>query len=273
MENKRSYLNLGCGNKYHKDWTNVDITSKSPYVIPHNLQTGIPFSDNQFDVVYHSQFLEHFPKEKAADFLRECLRVLRPGGIMRVVVPDLENIVTEYVRLLRENIENPSDLAAADYDWIMLEMYDQTVRNYCGGQMGRFLQQSIIINEQYISERTGYFWENYKEKRYKHEINNTRPTILTLINDFKEKTIYKIKRIFSSEEKAIGCFRLSGENHMWMYDRYSLSRILHQVGFEAIEIKNPFESGIVGWDEFGLDLKNGIPFDPTSLFMEAKRPL
>ncbi|MGB7623746.1 MAG: class I SAM-dependent methyltransferase, partial [Terriglobia bacterium] len=52
-----------------------------------NLAKGIPFPDLSFDVVYHSHFLEHVEKESAPAMIRECLRVLRRGGLLRVVVP------------------------------------------------------------------------------------------------------------------------------------------------------------------------------------------
>ena len=87
---KINYLNVGCGKKFHPAWTNVDMASSSPHVEVHNLLHGFPYPDNQFDIVYHSQVLEHVPKDKAPAFVRECLRVLKPGGVLRVVVPDLE---------------------------------------------------------------------------------------------------------------------------------------------------------------------------------------
>ncbi len=87
---------------------NVDMVFNSPHVKAYNLLKGIPLSNDQFDDTYHSQVLEHFPKEKAPDFIKECFRILKPGGIMRVVVPDLENIVNEYIKHLNENINNPS---------------------------------------------------------------------------------------------------------------------------------------------------------------------
>ena len=138
MMHKLNYLNLGCGFNFHKEWINVDMTSNSPYVISHNLLKKFPFHNNRFDVIYNSHVLEHFLKEKASNFVRECFRVLKPGGIMRVCVPDLENIVNEYLKQLHENIENPNRLSEANYDWILLEMYDQTVRNHSGGQMGEY---------------------------------------------------------------------------------------------------------------------------------------
>src|SRR3954454_1180269 len=103
MKVKSKYLNVGCGNKFHKDWTNIDMKSGSPYVIAYNLIKGLPFDNNSFQVVYHSQVLEHIPKENAAGFIKECFRVLEPGGIIRIVLPDLENIVKEYCKYLHEN--------------------------------------------------------------------------------------------------------------------------------------------------------------------------
>jgi predicted SAM-dependent methyltransferase len=279
--NKMNYLNVGCGNKFHKAWVNVDMSSNSPHVKSYNLLNGIPFPDDQFDVVYHSQVLEHFSKEKAPSFARECFRVLKPGGIMRVVVPDLENIVREYIKHLNENIRNSNSQSEADYDWILLEMYDQTVRNYSGGQMAEFLRQPELINESYIIDRIGYVGRTIRNSYLTAE-NSMQPTsnltgVMKKVKSAGVRKIirYIIGRISSSiysEAKRIGQFRLSGEIHMWMYDRFSLSRLLKEVGFEEIEIKTPYESSIPEWDKYELDIKNGAVFDPTSLFMEARKP-
>lgn len=59
-------------------------------IIVHNLAKGIPFPDGSVDVVYHSHLLEHLDRDVAERFLREVQRVLRLGGIQRIVVPDLE---------------------------------------------------------------------------------------------------------------------------------------------------------------------------------------
>ncbi|MGA9379876.1 MAG: methyltransferase domain-containing protein [Phormidium sp.] len=85
-----NYLNLGCGYRFHPDWTNVDFVSTGEGVIAHNFIKGIPFHDSSFDVIYHSHLLEHFSKKEAESFLRDCYRVLRPQGVLRVAVPDLE---------------------------------------------------------------------------------------------------------------------------------------------------------------------------------------
>src|SRR5689334_18953207 len=87
-----SYLNLGCGYHYSSapEWINVDFVATGGGVQPHNLLDGIPFPDNSFDLVYHSHVLEHFTKNDGECFIAECFRVIKPGGFIRVAIPDLE---------------------------------------------------------------------------------------------------------------------------------------------------------------------------------------
>jgi predicted SAM-dependent methyltransferase len=271
---KLRYLNVGCGSKFHKDWVNVDMVSYSPYVQKCNLVKGIPFSDNEFEVVYHSQVLEHIPKDKAEGFIRECFRVLEPGGIIRIVVPNLEDIVDEYRKHLNQCLENPTAESEANYDWNLIELYDQVVRNESGGEMKHILAQPVIINEKYVLERTGYVGLNTRNNQImsvKDKINKvigSREVQLKLFGMLRKK----IRNLFSSNNTKIGSFRLGGEIHMWMYDRYSLSRLLNRVGFVNIKIKSAFDSDIPNWNQYQLDVKNGVIYDPVSLFMEAQKP-
>ena len=187
--------------------------------------------------------LEHIPKENAHDFIAECFRILKLGGIIRIVVPDLEIIVDEYKKLLKENLENPNDITIANYDWILLEMYDQTVRNYSGGQMAKYLQQEKIVNEKYVIDRIGYVGRNIR--------NNYLNRNNSVINaDFKKTSIIIFKKVvryilhkviqkikLQSKASKIGTFRLGGEIHMWMYDRFYLARLLKDSGFIDISVK------------------------------------
>lgn len=115
-------MNLGCGDHVIEGWTNVDYSlgarlTKVPLfrvvnrklrifttdwderVVIHDLTTRFPWSDSSVEVVYSSHTLEHFCKEDGRAFLDECHRVLRPGGIIRILVPDLHTCVVDYFGL------------------------------------------------------------------------------------------------------------------------------------------------------------------------------
>jgi len=66
-------------------------------ILVHDLRKPLPFPDEHAGAVYGSHVLEHLYLEEAEALLRECRRVLRPGGVLRLVVPDLRAAVDEYV--------------------------------------------------------------------------------------------------------------------------------------------------------------------------------
>jgi hypothetical protein len=67
----------------------------------------------------------------------------------------------------------------------------------------------------------------------------------------------------------IGKFRNSGEIHQWMYDRYSLNKLLFNAGFQNITIKSAFQSQVPNWNKYQLDVKDGIVLKPDSIFIEG----
>ena len=72
---------------------------------------------------------------------------------------------------------------------------------------------------------------------------------------------------------GIGQFRLSGELHQWMYDRFSLSRLMVNSGFISPVAKNTAESSILGWGSYHLDEDSaGKPYKPDLIFVEAIKP-
>jgi predicted SAM-dependent methyltransferase len=284
-EKKLRYLNVGCGNKFHPDWVNIDMVSYHPGVIEHNILSGLPFPDDYFEVVYHSQVLEHIPTDKANDFLAECFRVLKPGGIIRIVLPDLENIVKEYQKHLESCLSDWSKVSEANYDWILLEMYDQTVRNSPGGQMAAYIEKPVLINEEYILGRIGHVGKlirsSYLESRGQSG-ERSRSFFKKYIEEIARSLKFvKIRKritsaLLTSEEREflkIGQFRNAGEIHYWMYDRFSLSRLLGIVGFTEPNVFDPYKSDIMHWSKYELDIKDGHVFDPTSLFIEARKPV
>ncbi|MDF5716697.1 MAG: methyltransferase domain-containing protein [Rhizonema sp. NSF051] len=114
-------LNLGCGSHIPDGWVNVDYAlgawvAKLPVfstvnkkfriinfdwsdkIYMHDLRKKFPWEDNSVDVVYSSHTLEHLSKTEGRYFLTECHRVLKPNGIIRIVVPNLTAIVNKYMQ-------------------------------------------------------------------------------------------------------------------------------------------------------------------------------
>lgn len=118
-------LNLGCGHVTPAGWINVDgsnrswLASRLPVLdgllarcrlIPPtefsratyyaNLSKRFPWGDDSVDGIYMGEILEHFTREEGTRMLRECHRVLKPGGVLRIRVPDnarfWQNYLNEY---------------------------------------------------------------------------------------------------------------------------------------------------------------------------------
>jgi SAM-dependent methyltransferase len=120
-------LHLGAFDQVHEGWVNTDVT-------PHLLVARVPglaralhrlgaiddrryaqhregtfralryldvtrrfrFADETFECAYASHLLEHLHADQAEHCLREVRRVLRPDGIVRIAVPDLDQEVARY---------------------------------------------------------------------------------------------------------------------------------------------------------------------------------
>lgn len=113
-------LNLGCGSHIPDGWVNVDYAlgawiAKLPVIstinkqfklvnfdwsekiLLHDLRKKFPWEDNSVDVIYSSHTLEHLSRSEGLHFLKECYRVLKPNGIIRIIVPDLMVIIQKYI--------------------------------------------------------------------------------------------------------------------------------------------------------------------------------
>ena len=274
-------LNLGCGHRLHPAWINVDYVATEAGVMAYDLMHGIPFSDESVDVVYHSHFLEHLSRAAAETFVHECFRVLRPQGLLRVVVPDLENVVRAYLAAL-EKVSDGSQAWSANYDWLLLEMLDQFVRETQGGEMQIWLVQAHLPNKEFVMQRCGTEVAALIERGRSGQQTPQSRTITTEWRKLLRFSRYPhylreilLRLALGKEYHAlqIGRFRKSGETHQWMYDRFSLERLLRRCGFEQIQQKTPTESDIPNWATFHLDVEpDGAAYKPNSLYMEAMKP-
>lgn len=65
-------------------------------MIAHDLTLLLPVASNSVRFIYSEHFIEHIPHEAAAQLLRECHRVLRPDGVVRMSTPNLRKLISEY---------------------------------------------------------------------------------------------------------------------------------------------------------------------------------
>ncbi|NAZ91667.1 class I SAM-dependent methyltransferase [Vibrio toranzoniae] len=99
-------LNLACGTNYLSGWVNVDIDSEVAD-LQHDLTKPLPYSDNSVSHIYAEHFIEHIEQKDALNFLRECRRVLKHDGILRLSTPSLYYLLVNYFEF---NISSWGDL-------------------------------------------------------------------------------------------------------------------------------------------------------------------
>jgi predicted SAM-dependent methyltransferase len=80
-------LHLGSAAAVKQGWVNIDLVGHR-VDLAWNLLRPLPFPSAAADAVFHEHVLEHFSFPDALRVLQECFRVLRPGGVLRVGVPD-----------------------------------------------------------------------------------------------------------------------------------------------------------------------------------------
>jgi hypothetical protein len=276
-------VNLGCGARFHPDWENVDDVPAGAGIRAWDLRQGVPYSSDSFDVVYHSHVLEHFSKADASVFLRECLRVLKPSGVLRVVVPDLENIARSYLESL-DNAARGVPGWDQNREWMVLEMYDQTVREQSGGMCADYIRRDPVSNWNFIAKRMGTHadvlrcaMKSRDDDGHEHNSNGKGRNWSYILRHPATVARNKILRTVLGKKDwnslQVGRFRASGEIHLWMYDSYSLGRLLIDAGFANPIRCTAFESQIPHWESFHLDSEpDGRVYKGDSLYMEAIKP-
>lgn len=160
-------LNLGCGTKTSPKAINIDcsrylsikknrlfklcaplflnderrkkLRNLDDTILVHDIRKGLPFADSSVDVVYHSHILEHVDRELVETFLREIQRVLLPGGIHRIAVPDMEYLCKTYLEHVTLVERNASLMAG--HDQYISVIIEQMVRKKSYGTS----QQPLVI--------------------------------------------------------------------------------------------------------------------------------
>jgi predicted SAM-dependent methyltransferase len=95
-----THVHLGCGPKYLQGFVNVDANLFNQIDLWIDVRNGLPFPSNSADSIYSTHMFEHFYPDELNPLLQECQRVLKPGGGIRLIVPNLESAIHAYSQRL-----------------------------------------------------------------------------------------------------------------------------------------------------------------------------
>lgn len=265
-------VNIGCGEVFHPAWVNLDVAPVASGVRRFDARRPLPLADGEADAVYHSHLLEHLQPPAAAGLLGECRRILRSGGVVRVVVPDLAGIARAYLDALSD-AEAGGD--ATLHQWCRMELTDQLARWESGGEMAKWLarlpsERLRIVRTRAGGEVDGMLAMNGGSRRWR------TITVGAALRKIHLGFLRALVRVLGgpgvSRAFDEGLFRARGEVHRVMYDERSLRLLLESAGFVRARRVSAEESDIPEFASYQLDMARGEVRKPDSLFMEAIRP-
>jgi len=91
-------INFGCGTGKLTDWVNVDLDPQCHPDVLVNLSRDMPFATACADYLHSEDFIVQLDLSDGKHFLRECHRILKPGGVLRLLTPDLEKFARSYLQ-------------------------------------------------------------------------------------------------------------------------------------------------------------------------------
>ncbi len=89
-------LNIGSNIDVLDGWFNVDFQPVCPGQYYMDAAARFPFPEKSFDFIRSEHMIEHIPYPQGIGMLRECHRVMRPGGLIRIATPDLKKLSKLY---------------------------------------------------------------------------------------------------------------------------------------------------------------------------------
>lgn len=89
-------LHLGCAEKHIEGFINIDVRHLPGVDVVDDIKTLDKFEKETIDLIYVSHVLEHIGRREYMDVLRRWYSLLKPGGVLRIAVPDFEKVVEHY---------------------------------------------------------------------------------------------------------------------------------------------------------------------------------
>lgn len=123
-------LHIGCGSVILKGWINLDLSFCKGIDLIDDVRDGLPFKNFAFDYIFAEHFLEHLTIEEGKDFLKECYRVLKEDGVLRLSTPNLDWVWLSHYRIPASEEEKRfycEILNRAFYGWGHKFLYNNVV--------------------------------------------------------------------------------------------------------------------------------------------------
>lgn len=204
-------LNIGCGRSTiqstpEMQWINVDSyerENKLDMVL--DITRAFPFDKETIDFIYAEQFIEHLEWNDGFKFLQDCFKILKEGGILRLVLPHYKKIFQMY-------LEKNTDFFKVFFD----ELNNGDLPYY------------------------SWVYSNPEEVREKRK-DNLPPAWHTSYKLEDRKRLSLRLKHYKYPIEIVNWFTHQYHEHVCLYDFKSLSGILTQIGFKEVietEIKD-----------------------------------
>jgi predicted SAM-dependent methyltransferase len=146
-------LQLGTGSNVYDGWLNTDIADykRENEVVYLDARKRFPLPDGAFDFVFSEHMIEHLTYFDGLHCLRECYRVLRPGGRIRIATPSLERLATLYAPELTDLQERYIRFAID----VMVEKRDAYLPGFVVNNFFRSWGHEFIYDRQTLEHALG----------------------------------------------------------------------------------------------------------------------
>jgi predicted SAM-dependent methyltransferase len=199
IRNRRDMkVHLGCGPELKSGWVNVDLDLHNtvPAITPdmapetvfinYDLRRGtLPLDSGSCSYIYSAHFFEHLEYPAGARLMRDCYRVLRPGGTFRAALPTFKAMLTAYLEGNEQYFEPFDILAVLPY----LEKGTETLVDHVNFGVYSYGEHKCIYDEQKVclllshigfrdaqvsTYQEGMDPDNYLRQRYSFYIEATK---------------------------------------------------------------------------------------------------
>lgn len=123
-------VNIGAGPFGEEGWVNIDMLRRKNIVFTYDCRRKMPFKSNSINRIRCEHVLEHLDrKEEVPFFLKECYRCMKPGAVLRVIVPDVKLFIKAYYENSKEGWDKLKEsFFGFDEEWLPMDVLNHIFR-------------------------------------------------------------------------------------------------------------------------------------------------